>query len=119
MQKKNGNLDERKIVAGMMNSYSERFFEKKLSEEVFTKWNPHSDSYTETSSCYLDQIDTDELVTTIIYSYFISNTIPWSGVYDYMKNEWLDVFLVEDQIECALSGQQKSMAFLLLDLMMK
>ena len=116
--KKDGNLDERKIVADMMTSYSESYPEKKSSEEVFSKWNPRSDSNTETPNRYLDQIVTDESVTTILYSYFIPNTIPWSGVYDYMESEGLDVFLVEDQMECTLSGQQKTMAFLHVDLMM-
>ena len=115
---KNGDLDERKIVADMMTSYSESYPKKKLSEEVFSKWNPRSDSNTETPNRYLDQIVTDESVTDILYTYFIPNTIPWSGVYDYMESEGLDGFLVEDQMECTLSGQQKSMAFFYIDLMM-
>ena len=103
----------------MMTLYSESYPEKKSSEEVFTKWNPHSDSNTEIyQNCYLDQITTDESVTNILYSFFIPNTIPWSGVYDYMESKVLYIFLVEDQIECTLSGQQKTMAFLHIDLMM-
>ena len=75
-----------------MTSYSESFPEKKLSKEVFTKWNPYSDSNTETPNYYLEQIVTDKSMTTILYSYFIQNTIPWSGVYNYMECEGLDVF---------------------------
>ena len=92
MQKINGNLDERKIVADMMTSYCESLPEKKSSEEVFSKWNPRSDSNTETPNRYLDQIVTDQSVTDILYTYFIPNTIPWSGVYDYMESEGLDGF---------------------------
>ena len=76
----------------MMTSYCETFPEKKFSNKVFTQWNPHSDSKTKKPNCYLVHIVTDESVTTIIYSYFIPNNIPWSGVYDYMEREGLDVF---------------------------
>ena len=76
----------------MMISYCESLPEKRLSEEVFTQWNPHSDSKTEKINCYLDRIVTDESVTTILFSYFIPKNICWSEVYNFMKSEGLDVF---------------------------
>ena len=98
--KKDGNLDEPKIVADMMTSYSESLSEKKSSEEVFSKWNPRSDSNTETPNCYLDQIVTDESVTDILYTYLFQ--IPFLGL-EYMTiwkvKGWM-FFLVEDKKRC-------------------
>ena len=101
----------------MISSYSESFPEKKLSKEVFTKWNPHSDINTETPNCYLDQVVTDESVIIILYSYFIPNTIPWSRVYDYMESEWLDVFFCRrpDEMNSTWATEQYGFSLCRLD----
>ena len=89
---KNGNLNEAKIVADMEIAYSESLKEKKSHEEAFTPRITQNDSKTEKPNRALDNVLTDESVTDILYAYFITHYVPWSGVYEFMENEGLDGF---------------------------
>ena len=89
---KNGELIEDKVVTDMEIAYCESLREPKSREEVFTPRNAATDSKTEKPNRPLDHVLIDESVTDVLYTHFVPRYIPWTGLYQYMKNEGLHGF---------------------------